>query len=565
MPLNLSRIELRSGPRAGEPPLQIPVSTVTIFVGPNNSGKSLALRDIEQWCIGSGSGGGRVVNGVEAQFPTDPSEAEEMLSKFSTPPPPGHAEAPDMAWVGQHTFRPDQPVEHYQVSLPALRQSVIDQDFNHLRQLLLRPYTVRLDGRTRFALSDPKQTGDLQLAPQNHLWALFQDDEARAEVRRLTAEAFNLHFVIDPTAMTQFRIGMSSREPLDLQEEQALDQRAREFHSQATPISELSDGVQAFTGLVSALMSLPHAVLLVDEPEAFLHPVLARRLGNNLARVASLRSASLLAATHSASFLMGCLESAPQTTIVRLTYERESATARSLPASRLKELMLDPLLRSTGALNGLFHRAVVVTEADADRVFYDEINRRLEDQDRGISDCLFLNAQNWQTVPRVIAPLRQLGIPAVAVIDLDALFTSGSWGAFYEAAGLEIADQHALEALRARCIAYANDLPELADGRKAYKVNGLEAFQEPARSDIERLVEELSEFGIFLVPEGELEGWLHGLGISAPKRQWVVRALGRLGSNPSDSSYVTPADDDVWMFVDSIGRWCSNQARRGMP
>jgi hypothetical protein len=36
--------------------------------------------------------------------------------------------------------------------------------------------------------------------------------------------------------------------------------------------------------------------------------------------------------------------------------------------------MRNPLLRSTGVLSGLFYEFVIVTEADADRAFYQEIN-----------------------------------------------------------------------------------------------------------------------------------------------------------------------------------------------
>src|SRR5262249_40919356 len=155
-------------------------------------------------------------------------------------------------------------------------------------------------------LSDPKPTGDLLLHPQNHLWALFQNEEARIRVRELTTEAFGLRFVIDPTGMTVFRIRMSDRAPEDAAEEQALDARARAFHSAAPEVAELSDGVQAFAGLVSAVMSLPHRVILIDEPEAFLHPPLARRLGADLAELAGERGATLAVATHSADFLLGC-------------------------------------------------------------------------------------------------------------------------------------------------------------------------------------------------------------------------------------------------------------------
>src|SRR5437660_6602704 len=87
------------------------------------------------------------------------------------------------------------------------------------------------------------------------------------------------------------------------------------------------------------------------------------------------------------------------------------------------ELMLNPLLRSTGVLSGLFYEFVVVTEADADRAFYQEVNERLLrfKPEWGIPNCLFINAQNKQTLRTIIRPLRKLGIPAVGVADVDVL------------------------------------------------------------------------------------------------------------------------------------------------
>ena len=70
---------------------------------------------------------------------------------------------------------------------------------------------------------------------------------------------------------------------------------------------------------MAAILSADHRVMLIDEPEAFLHPVLARKLGVKLTELASERDANVLASTHSADFLMGCVESG-NVKVVRLTY-----------------------------------------------------------------------------------------------------------------------------------------------------------------------------------------------------------------------------------------------------
>ena len=90
--------------------------------------------------------------------------------------------------------------------------------------------------------------------------------------------------------------------------------------------------------------------------------------------------------------------------------------------------MRNPLLRSTGVLGGLFYEFVVVTESDSDRAFYQEVNERLLmfKPEFGIPNCLFLNAQNKQTVRTIIKPLRELGIPTAGIVDVDILKDGGS-------------------------------------------------------------------------------------------------------------------------------------------
>lgn len=134
---------------------------------------------------------------------------------------------------------------------------------------------------------------------------------------------------------------MSSRPPEDSTEEQALDQRAREFHGQATDIAELSDGIKAFTGLIAAVMSTDYRIMLVDEPEAFLHPPLAKKLGRRLTELASKRQANVLASTHSSDFLMGCIQTGEKVNIIRLTYKQGVPTARLLSANKIQEMMRD--------------------------------------------------------------------------------------------------------------------------------------------------------------------------------------------------------------------------------
>ena len=82
--------------------------------------------------------------------------------------------------------------------------------------------------------------------------------------------------------------------------------------------------MQAFVEIVTAVYS-GDRVVLIDEPEAFFHPPLARKLGYQLTNAISKRNGTLLASTHSADFLMGCLQASTSVRVVRLEYSNSKS------------------------------------------------------------------------------------------------------------------------------------------------------------------------------------------------------------------------------------------------
>ena len=206
---------------------------------------------------------------------------------------------------------------------------------------------------------------------------------------------------------------------------------------------------------------------------------------------------------------MGCIQSGIDLNIIRLTYRDGTATSRLLPSEKIVPLMRDPLLRSTRVLQGLFDESVLVTESDLDRSFYDEVNHRLVrfSSDFGIPNCLFLNAQNWQTIARIIRPLRDLGVAAAAIADLDVVTTSDSTGfqAVLIAAGIPEGTRTALGQLR------GNLKRDCAQAGADIKKEGIGAVAGSVRQDFDNFLKQLSKYGIFLVPVGELESWLPSL------------------------------------------------------
>jgi hypothetical protein len=503
--------------------------------------------------------GGTVIEGIDLEEPATLEEVIEFLA------PQTHKLTDD--YVEIRTFRPGggdpsgggtQAIHRHQVDPTA------DPPEN-VAVRLLAPHTLSLNGRQRFELANGAQSGHLDAPPTSHWMAVEREDDVYEEVDAMVHAAFEQHLVVQTFRPPHLQPALSPT-PIPEELRHSTSQEAVAHQQAATPLEELSDGVQVFCGLTAAVAALPHLLLLIDEPEAFLHPTLCRRLGANLARIARQRDARLITATHSAEFLLGCLEEVPETTVLRLDYRAGIPASHALSADRVSELSRDPLLRSADALHALFARSAVICEADSDRAFYEEINRRLVEAGGrlGALDSAFLNAQNWQTTVRIAAPLRAAGAPTAIILDLDTLAQDDAWSEIVGMASPVQAEHDHIFRVRAAArdaiIACGRPAP---DAPLRVKVSGLDALDPAHRATVQTAIDELAAIGVFLVEVGELENWLGQFGCTN-KQTWVTDVLQRLGA-PEDPAYVTPGHGDVWDFAERIARWLEDPGRRGMP
>src|SRR5690606_4241644 len=204
--------------------------------------------------------------------------AAQSIDRLRQPPHPGEAQYVDHIFVGSKYGR-------QQVPIAVLKQIVEapTSDISSFCRWYLSHLTLMLDGSSRISLVGQQGAGDLQSPPESSFQVLFRDDAKRHEVQRIVFDAFGRHFVLDPTNLGMLRIRLSDRAPRDDMEERGIHADAVRFHASAQLIDEASDGVKAFTGIVTEVMAGDPSVVLIDEPEAFLHPSLASKLAQEVA------------------------------------------------------------------------------------------------------------------------------------------------------------------------------------------------------------------------------------------------------------------------------------------
>ena len=102
-----------------------------------------------------------------------------------------------------------------------------------------------------------------------------------------------------------------------------------------------------------------------------------------------------------------------------------------------------------------------------------------------------------------------------------------------------------------------------ATGKNMKTDGGINLLDKDDKLAAEHFFDNLAEYGVLVVRHGEVENWLQNLGVPGKKTDWTIAMLERMGSDPSDPSYIKPSDNDVWDFMRRIVGWIHNPARRG--
>jgi ABC-type cobalamin/Fe3+-siderophores transport system ATPase subunit len=555
----LDKLKLKFGTSPGQPNLEVNISPITIFVGPNNSGKSIILREIEEYCTKPSGSIQIIVDNIEFSPLTETYVVSE-IEKIKLPGKPTNPDEVSVTALTSSSGNSSKRGINLKYLLEEVRTPTPQRGW---QKLFLALYTLRLDGKNRLTLLTEQDAGDMQEHPKSYLSKLFRDNQSRVELRKVIFDAIGKYFVIDPTKMGKLRVRLSETKPENEQEERGWDSTSVKFHSKALPIDDASDGVKAFCGVITAISAGGPKILLIDEPEAFLHPGLSSRLGKEIGKSLLNSEKRCFASTHSANFLMGCVQSGTPLSIIRLTYKAGVPTARTLPQEKVLHLMRHPLLRSTGILNGLFYESVIVCEADSDRAFYQEINERLlaAGDLRGIQNCLFINAQNKQTVWDIVKPLRELGIPTVGIVDIDVVKEGGTvFSKLLEGAYVPAMSHTPLQGTRS-----AIKLKFDQSGKDMKREGGVDVLVPADKEASNNFFQQLDEYGVFVLRRGELESWLKSLGATGHGPAWLIAIFQLMGENPTATNYIKPTAGDVWDFIGSIKTWMENPTRKGIP
>ncbi len=511
---------------------------VTAIVGPNNTGKSSLLREVRDILSTEpqyqASMKKRVVSNIHLTFEGSPGGLFEDLSK-----------AHGLKQAGQynygHIVNPHVVINGSNY----IEQTDIESHWGSgggLGSRLAQFYLRYLNAEERLSLTGNTGAFDTyKEIPSSPLQILYSDRYLESKLSELSTDAFNTGVVVNRYGGSMINLHAGH---LSIQERQSPQSNEYLAEVNSLPLmQDQGDGMRAFVGMVMSIITNQNPLVLIDEPEAFLHPPQARRFGRFLADFAKQGNETrVIIATHSEDIIAGLVSSSQTDTpvsIARLTRNNVNNHIAQLSASSVREVYDDPLMKHYDMINGLFSTGVVLCEADSDCTYYRAVaDTSATDNFSYLKEAHFTHSSGKARIAQAIKTFRDTAVPVAAIFDIDILQNDGEFHKLIDTVG---ADRSLLEPLRNTVVSAVNNkssvlsrvavkaeideilarsgATELSPGDarkiqeavaqrsgwKDLKTAGKTLLSGDAATAFASLQEHLEAFGVFILEQGELE------------------------------------------------------------
>ena len=514
---------------------------IVVFVGPNNVGKSQALKDIHAFV---GHDGDCIVvkdvktekGSVDSLFNFLDINAKRSVNNGNT----------DYSFMG------------CSINTSWIDQFNSGESFNQY----FRPfYFNHLSTDQRLTLANPPSTINPDEAPMHPIHLIKKDGELRKRLSFFFNRAFGKDLIPGSDAREiPLYIGeqilLDGAEKFD-NEQDRQEEYLRRLRSYPQ-VHKQGDGIRSFTGILLNLLMPTINTFLIDEPESFLHPPQARIMGESIAEILP-EDKQIFISTHSQDLLKGLLDRNPKRVkIVRITRNGNKNDIRLLDNNDIAEVWSNSLLRHSDILDSLFHTHTVLCESDSDCKLYSIVLDFLKQANNQSNNVLFIHCGGKDRYKFVIHTLRLLGIDYRAIPDIDFLDnkkrvkklveeSGDSWNVYendYNTIVSEVVKHDGkikVDELEIKYKSFLDDLKKSGKSELEKKdIECLRSFtKEPkgwkilkklgfwglpsVKDNMLSINDHLKKLHIYLVPVGELECFLPKIGDHGP--DWVSKAL----------------------------------------
>ncbi len=455
--------------------------------------------------------------------------------------------------------------------------------------------------KNRLTLMDHCPTFDyISQGPSKTLQSLYLNKKAKAALYHEISRVFQRAVWVDNLRHGQLVLRVSDSSELP----PADDRLEPEIMEKYRTIETEGDGLRSYCAVCATLLLEQRPLCLIDEPEMCLHPPQAYAMGQFIGNNAP-KNDCVIVSTHSSHVLKGILETNTKARVIRLTRSVSTFQCRDLSHELLARATSKPRSRSETILEGLLSHGCILCEAEGDRIVYESTYRTLKDKQL---DIRFIPSEGTGGFADPLRLYRALNVPSAVIADLDFLAKDGELRKVLTELGVPedklkgLCDRARQAITRIKsCISridpntlqeelkqlslvpidlqkngdtqLRNKLQNIVDRLSKFhslKERGIEAIPEEdsegttqgsLRQEVQILIDDLQEYGLFLVPVGELESWLSVLmrGQSREdKSKWAVLAAEKIED-------IGERTEDIWLFIQKVHIFLQKQLGKFVP
>lgn len=520
--------------------LKVKENDIVVFVGPNNSGKSQSLKDI--YTLSSKKLSTIVVSDIE--ITKSEGSILPVLQSISN----GHDYGSYMNYsVLGHS------INYWKGASDSsfLKNSY----YGEFRDL----FVVNLDTAARLNICIPPNSINRNATKQHPIHYAAFDGKYRKWLSDNFKKAFGIE--VTPNTLNGATIPLCIGNSVKLNQQYDDEQQRLEAYAAILDgykqVQNQGDGIKSFTGILLYLMLDYYRTYLIDEPESFLHPPQARIMGQIIGQTLTNNQQAFIS-THSEEIIKGLMEVCPQRIkIVRITRKEDLNDFSVLSNEKFEKVWNDPLLKYSNIMSSLFHNVVVLCESDSDCKMYSIVDNFIKQTEGMYSETLFIHCGGKHRMARIATAMRTLNIDVRLIPDIDVLNDETIFKNVVEAFGIDwkniqsdyniiVTNLHSPKEKINRNDAKTTINRVFDDSQKrelsnmeikdirlavstiskwdALKSSGISAIPAgDATVAFSKLNQSLRGKGIYIVPVGELEGFVKGIGGHGP--DWVNKVL----------------------------------------
>ena len=484
--------------------LELQKNSIVVFTGANNSGKTQVLKDIDIY-----------LNSSNHRLPIVIKEADPIYS----------GAIDEEKFFREHFKLNEQEGMYlligtqYLFAMNYLKECWTNHTFyNNLHNAFVHPLTTEMRLNSLNALL----FRNYDYAEGNPIYKLSRNERLAQDISDYFRKAFGVDLVVNRNELRNIPLHIGQA-PDKTEFTIAEQDDYYNLVAELPMLQEQGDGMRSFASILLNTFTSSYPIVLIDEPEAFLHPPHARILGEMLSKN-NPEDRQLFISTHSDDFLKGLLDSDTQNvTIIRINRQNDINKISILQHDKIKKFWSNPILRYSNILSGLFHKKVIVCESDYDCLFYQAImNAICELKNEIAPDILFTHCSGKSRIKHIVRSLKAIDVPVVAISDFDLLSKEAELksliSAFVENWETTIEKDIKIfyDSINAKK-SCNNDVWE------QIKKIGKTWFRGDAFIAYENIEKFCKSIGLFIVPVGEMECFYRAT--NKEKKDWVYEVL----------------------------------------